>query len=685
MGIGFISTTKTNKTAKKRSRKQQQQPVPVMNEVNFPVVGIGASAGGLQAISELLKCLPVDTGMAFVVIQHLSPQHESMLTELLSRETEMHVSEIRDGMMIKPNQVYVIPPNSNLGILHGTLNLIPREKSVGQYLPIDFFLRSLAREQSNLAVGVILSGSASDGVMGLMEIKAAGGITFAQDQDTAVYGSMPHSAVASGCVDFVKSPDGIAEELIRIGKHPYVKIKDIKPEQTTTDDENSLRKIFLLLRQNTGNDFTYYKQSTVLRRLKRRILLHKLESIKDYAQYLYESPEEVYELSRDLLINVTSFFRDPDVFEDLKRIVFPNISKNKKVGQPIRIWVPGCSTGEEAYSIAICLIEFLGDMAANTRIQLFATDLDEQAINKARAGIYTTSIEDVVSKNRLNRFFTRVDEGYEIAKHIREICVFAQQNVYKDPPFSRLDFISCRNLLIYLSPILQQKIMPVFHYALNYPGYLLLGTSETVGRSVDLFKLIKKKNRLYEKKLGPVQLRTNFGSIPIIEMRNESPGEKETMNTSVWSNQDIQREADRIVLKKYAPCGVVINEELDVLQFRGHTGDYLEPAAGEANLNLLKMARNGLHIELRNIIHHAIKDNLGIHKEGVRLARDGEISFVDVDIEPIKENSSDTKHFLVLFHQRKKNSVSESNWQVEQDNKAVVPDVTFSMKFPYTF
>ena len=623
------------------------------NKLNFPVVGIGASAGGLEAVTALLHDLPTNTGMAFVLVQHLAPTHESMLTELLARETTMPVQEITNGMTIHPNHFYVIPPNTNLGLLHGILHLMPRGDEKGQHLPIDFFLRSLAKEQSSRAIGVILSGSASDGVLGLMEIKAEGGITFVQDE-TAAHSSMPHSAIAAGCVDFVLPPNKIAHELIRIAQHPYLQIQKNKSEEALPEEEDNLRKIFLLIRQISGNDFTYYKQSTILRRIKRRILLHKLERLDDYVRYLQGNPNEVQELFRDLLINVTSFFRDPEVFDGLKNIVFPAIVKDRPEGLPIRIWVAGCSTGEEVYSIAIALFEYLGDMAANTAIQFFATDLDEQAVDKARSGIYQTTISENVSAKRLQRFFTKVEEGYQISKHIRDVCIFAQQNVFKDPPFSKLDLISCRNLLIYLSPVLQKKIMPIFNYALNNKGYLLLGSSETIGRHADLFRLADKKIKLYEKKSVAGMAHFNLSDFTQKNMgeiqRYVSKGESITS----WTNFDIQREADRIVLKKFAPCGVVINEELEVLQFRGHTGIFLEPAAGEASLNLLKMARNGLQVELRNAIRQAMDKNKSIRKGDLQLRTNDEIRNISIEVDPIMGPENQSRYFLVLFQENEK-------------------------------
>jgi len=639
---------------------------------SFPIVGIGASAGGLEAVTALLKELSVNTGMAYVLVQHLAPTRESMLTELLSRETSMPVQEIKDGMLVEPNHFYVIPPNTNLGILNGTLHLMPRADEKGQHLPIDFFLRSLAKEQGSRAIGVILSGSASDGVMGLMEIKAEGGITFAQDEKSAAHSSMPHSAAAAGCVDFILPPKKIALELSRIGQHPYLKFDSAKEAKVLPAEEDNLRKIFLLLRQNSGNDFTYYKQSTILRRIKRRILLHKLERMEDYVRYLQESPPEVEALFRDLLINVTEFFRDPDVFEGLKKIVFPTIVKDRPEGLPMRIWVAGCSTGEEVYSIAIALFEFLGDMAANTAIQFFATDLDEQAVDKARSGIYPNTITDVVSAKRLQRFFTKVDEGYQISKHIRDVCIFAQQNVFKDPPFSRLDMISCRNLLIYLSPVLQKKIMPIFNYALNDKGYLLLGTSETIGRHADLFRLADKKIKLYEKKSISGLRKFELNNYTNVSAINNLDFKAKQITSGNWTNLDIQREADRIVLKKYAPAGVVINEELDVIQFRGHTGAFLEPAAGEASLNLLKMTRYGLQIELRNLIQQVIEKKISICSNDVSMRTDDEIKSIRIEVTPITSPDQSNQNFLVLFQENQFTS-DESKTRKKTDSKKI-PD-----------
>ena len=459
--------------------------------------------------------------MAYILVQHLAPAHESMLTELLGRITSMPVTEITDGLAIEPNHVYVIPPNANLAMLHGVLHLMPRDNQYSQHLPIDYFFRSLAEDQAGNAMGIILSGTASDGVLGLKDIKANGGITFAQDEESAAYNSMPHSAIAAGCVDFVLNPAEMAVELGQLRRHPYLTgMKHGKGQEAIDElseaDEN-LAKIFLLLRQHSGNDFTYYKPSTIQRRIKRRMLLNKIDRLADYVRFLGRTPTEVDALFHDILIHVTGFFRDPLAFDELTKVVFPALMKHRAANLPIRIWVPGCSTGEEVYSLVICLLEFLGEQAAYTPIQIFGTDLDDLAIEQARQAIYPEAINQTVSPERLRKYFIKHEPGYQINRNIRDLCIFSRQNVFKDPPFSRLDLISCRNLLIYLGVVLQKKVLPIFHYALKPNGYLMLGSSETIGRFADLFRLIDKKQKIYMKKTAPTELHYEFsagGAVP---------------------------------------------------------------------------------------------------------------------------------------------------------------------------
>lgn len=614
------------------------------------MVGIGASAGGLEAFSQLLKGLPSDSGAAFVLVQHLDPIHESMLSTLLARETPLPVTEVIDGIPVQPNHVYVIPPNANMAILHGHLHLLPRATEPGPSLPIDYFFRSLAADQGSKAIGVILSGTASDGVLGLKEIKAAGGITFSQDESSAKYGGMPHSAIASGCVDFILPPKKIAAELARIGRHPYLTPPPgVVAEEGLPRGGKDFDKILILLRNRTGDDFTYYKQSTIKRRIKRRMLLHKVDRLPVYLKYLQDTPEELDALHQDILINVTSFFRDPEAFEHLKQHVFPNILKVRGSSGSFRIWVPGCSTGEEAYTVAICLLEFLGDQAYTGAIQIFATDIDEIAIDKARTGIYAESITHDVSPERLRRFFVKVDEGYQIAKHIRDMCIFAKQNVFRDPPFSKLDLISCRNLLIYLGPELQKKVLPIFHYFLRPNGYLLLGTSETVGKFSELFALKDKKQKIYLKKAAILAPAPEFNTR--LRMTGQPATEDETEPS--WTRSDLQQAVDQMVMHKYGPAGVVINHNFDILKFRGHTGPFLEPAPGEASLNVIKMARPGLSMDLRVALNRAAKENEPVSKEGVRVTQNDNIRIIDFEVTPLQAGTAGGHYFLVVFQEQK--------------------------------
>ena len=476
-------------------------------EKAFLTVGIGASAGGLEAFTKLLEHLPPDTGMAFVLVQHLAPTKDSMLAELLSKATSMPVREVQDGMIVEPDHVYVIPPNTVLTVFHGKLRLLPRAEPHTQHMPVDSFFRSLAEDQGQNAVGVILSGTGSDGSLGIRAIKAEGGIVLAQDEQSAKYNGMPRSAVATGAVDFILPPEKIAAELVRISRHPVMTPshrREDRPAASAGEDE--LNRIFMRIRTATGVDFTYYKQATILRRIHRRMLLHKIDALEQYVRYLQENPAEVGVLYQDILINVTSFFREPETFTALKNVVFPRILENRSSDIPLRVWVPGCSTGEEAYSLAMCFSEFSEERGVSHPIQFFASDIDEAAIEKARQGIYPDNIAQDVSPERLRRFFIKTEQGYQISKAIRDQCVFARQNLIKDPPFSKMDLISCRNLMIYFGPVLQKKALPILHYALNPSGYLMLGRSESIGEFSNLFSLVDKNSRIYSKKTSSTQL-----------------------------------------------------------------------------------------------------------------------------------------------------------------------------------
>ncbi|QIR36760.1 response regulator [Tolypothrix sp. PCC 7910] len=613
----------------------------------FPIVGMGASAGGIEAFTELLNHLPNDTGMAFVVVQHLSPNQNSLLSEILSRSTEMPVVEVQNGMVVEPNHVYVIPPNAKMTIAQGVLNLAPRGKTYGLFMSVDAFLISLAEERGSKAIGVVLSGGDGDGARGLEHIKEAGGITFAQTQDSAKVAGMPSTALASGNVDFVLTPREIAEELTKLSRHPYIQSQQqAATTEVIPESGDAVSTIFSLLKSATGVDFHQYKQNTLKRRILRRMILYKLERLEDYVRYLLENPAEVLALHQDVLITVTSFFRDPESFEALKTKVFPVITQNRTQDTPIRIWVAGCSTGQEAYSLAICLLEFLADQVINTSIQIFATDVNEAVIEIARMGFYKASQVTEVSPERLRRFFVQVEGGYQISKPVRELCIFARQNLIADPPFSQLDLITCRNVLIYLGSPIQKKLLPIFHYGLRPTGFLMLGTSETVGEFSNLFTLVDRKFKIYSRKMAPAQLGIDLiaSNYPLKLNTPRSP-----VNENGWDEIEMQRTADQIVLNQYAPVGVVINKDLEIVQFRGQTSFYLQPPAGRPSFNLLKMAKEELRLELRTAIHQAKQRQTSVRKEGIQIIENRQVRLVQVDVVPFKSARGDESYFLVLF------------------------------------
>lgn len=613
----------------------------------FPIVGIGASAGGLEAFTNLLEHLPPDTGMSFVLVQHLAPAKDSILSELLSKTTSMPVHEVQDGMRVEPNHIYVIPPNALMTIFHGALRLQPRPEPRTQYMPVDSLFRSLADDQAQNAVGIILSGTGSDGALGIRAIKAEGGIVIAQDEQSAKYNGMPKSAAATGAVDYLLSPEKIAAELTRISRHPFmaprITLKSEAPERAGDDD---LNRIFQLLRTSTGVDFTYYKHSTILRRIQRRILLHRLDGLEHYIRYLRENPAEAGILYQDILINVTSFFRDPETFTALKNAVFPRILENRSSDMPIRVWVPGCSTGEEVYSLAICFAEFSEEQGVSYPVQFFASDIDEAAIETARRGVYPDNILQDVSPERIRRFLTKTEQGYQISKAIREQCVFARQNLIKDPPFSKMDLISCRNLLIYFGPVLQKKAIPILHYALNPSGHLMLGGSESIGEFLELFSLIDKKSRIYSKKTAMTQLHYDRDRSP---SRGTTLLKKKTEEHAA-GGLDIQKETDSIILARYSPPGLVINEDLDILQFRGNISPYLKPQSGKASLNLMKMAGESFAMELRVLIRQAAGSDNPVRKEGIKVRNNNVVSTINIEVVAFKAASdSRERHFLVIF------------------------------------
>ena len=615
------------------------------------IVGVGASAGGLEAFTQLLQHLPADTGMAFVLIQHLAPTHPSLLTTILAKVTVMPVAEAEEGMSVKPDRVYVIPPNFDLVLVGNRLRLSVREKIHGKYLPVDRFLKSLATQRQNRAIAVILSGADGDGAMGLAAVKAAGGITFAQDIASSKFEGMPDRAISTGQVDFILPPAAIATEIAKIAQHFYVaRLPPVTPESATSavKEADVLATIFTLLHRYKGVDFTGYKPATLKRRILRRMALHSFERWDDYLQYIRTHPSEITALERDLLINVTSFFRDPVTFDRLKATVLPTILAQKSPGVPVRIWVAGCSTGEEAYSIGICLLEYLAEHNLQLPIQIFATDISDGVIDRARMGIYKLGMMAGVSPERLRRFFVKVDGGYQISKPVRELCVFARQNLIADPPFSQLDLISCRNVLIYLGAELQKRLIPIFHYALKPQSFLMLGTSESIGEFVDLFAPIDKKSKIYARKSAPrsPQLRFNSSDRVLDKVKPMMPIDDDNRN-----DLDLNQFADRLVLDRYAPVGVTIDEDMNIVQFRGQTGNYFEPAAGKPSFNLFKMIKPELVVELRAAVHQAKQQQEIVRQEGLRLATATGVKTIDLEVIPFKVGANDKPYLLVLFQE----------------------------------
>jgi two-component system, chemotaxis family, CheB/CheR fusion protein len=613
----------------------------------FPIVGIGASAGGLEAFTKLLENLPPDTGMAFVLVQHLAPTKDSILAELLSKATTMTVSEVQDGMTVEPDHVYVIPPNTIMAIFHGALTLQPRAEPHSHHMPVDAFFRSLAQDQGQNAFGIILSGTGSDGSLGIQALKAEGGIILAQDERSAKYDGMPKSAIATGTVDYILPPEKLAAEIVRISHHPVMTFPTaLKTDHQLKAGVDDLNKIFMRIRTGTGVDFTYYKQATILRRIHRRMLLNKIEAMEQYVRYLQENPAEVEVLYQDILINVTSFFRDPETFNALTNVVFPRILEKKSSDSPLRIWVPGCSTGEETYSLAMCFSEFSEELSISPPILFFASDIDETSIEKARQGLYPENIAEDVSSERLRRFFNKTEQGYQISKTIRDQCVFARQNLIKDPPFSKMDLISCRNLMIYFGPVLQRKALPILHYALNPSGYLMLGRSESIGEFADLFSLVDKKNRIYSKKTASTQLRFDQDQTRF-EVKSGLKKKAEVLATE--GPDDIQKATDSIILGRYSPAGLVINENMDILHFRGNISPYLKPRSGKASLNLMKMASESLAMDLRVLIHQAREKNIAIRKEGIKIRHNKVVTIVNIEVIAFKTRAISERMFLVIF------------------------------------
>ncbi|MBY0268422.1 MAG: PAS domain-containing protein [Burkholderiales bacterium] len=622
------------------------------DEAGFPIVGIGASAGGLAAFETFFSAIPntSGSGIAYIIVQHLAPNHKSMLTELIGRYTRMQVLEVEHGMVVKPDCIYIIPPNHDMAFLNGTLQLLEPAAPRGQRLPIDFFFRSLAQDQHARAIGIVLSGTGSDGSQGVRAIKGEGGMVMAQSFDSTEYDGMPRSAVATGMVDFVLPPEDMPAQLMAYVGHAFIRIRSAAKSSGLKVDEG-LKKIFVLLRAQTGHDFSRYKLNTINRRIERRMAVQQLEQVNDYVQYLRRNPAELEALFRDLLIGVTNFFRDPEAFKALEEEAIVRLLSNKPVGAAIRVWVPGCSTGEEAYSIAILLQERMDALKANFKLLVFATDIDSRAIEHARMGIYTASIAADISSERLKRYFTEEPGGgfYRINKFIRDMLVFSEQDVIKDPPFSRIDLISCRNLLIYMGPELHKKLIPLFHYALNPGGILFLGSSESIGDHLDLFATLNRSAKLYQRKDEGIPLRQSLSRF-LPALSEDGTVQRTTRKSADNSAAQLRELTERTLLQYYAAAGALVNERGDILYLHGRTGQYLESAAGEAGLNILKMARQGLRPALTTALHKAAAKKETVSQSGLRVKTNGDFSSVDLTVQPVAAaKAADQPLFLVIL------------------------------------
>lgn len=659
---------------KEHTSKGQTEPAPVDAEgsdaqntpgpgfTSFPIVGIGASAGGLAAFEAFFSGMPpdADPGMAFVLVQHLAPDHSSILTELVQRTTRMKVMEVVDGMAVQVNCAYIIPPNRDMAFLNGTLQLLEPSAPRGHRLPIDFLFRSLAQDQRERAIGIVLSGTGSDGTLGVRAIKGEGGMVMVQNPDSCEFDGMPRSAVATGMVDYELPPAEMPAKLMAYVAHAFG-----SPPRPAIDtapvNENALKKIFILLRTQTGHDFSQYKTSTIYRRIERRMAVHQVDAIDSYVKFLQQTPVEVEALFRDLLIGVTNFFRDPEAFEVLEKQVIPKLFDGKPAGAVVRAWSAACSTGEEAYSIAILLQERLEMLRQSYKVQVFATDIDSRAIATARAGIYPASIANDISPERLARFFTVEPDGsaYRVHKSIRDMLVFSEHDVIKDPPFSKLDLISCRNLMIYMSTNLQKKLIALFHYALMPGGMLFLGTSETVGEFGELFAVLDRKSKAYQRKEDfQGEKRAALGRFlshrPTVTAREVA--QPLTAGQAVPAAKlSLRQLTEQTLLQQVTPTGALVNGQGDILYLHGRTGMFLEPAPGDAGINnILKMAREGLRRDLTTALHKAANSKERVHAQGLRVKTNGHFSQVNLTVCPVLHGSAaalESPLFVVILEE----------------------------------
>jgi len=630
-------------------QKNTKSPTPPTRQPSGPtasalrIIGIGASAGGLEAFEQFFRNMPADSGMAFVLISHLSPDHVSLLAEILQRATNMPVIEAQDQMQVSANSVYTIPPNRNMTIFHGKLQLSIPFESHAPHLPIDEFLRSLAEDQGDNAIGIILSGTGTDGTLGLRDIVGAGGVSLVQEPATAKYDGMPSSAIQAGYANHTLPVEKMAEVIISGSRHQ----EHLQEAPSASAAVSGMARILLQLRSATGQDFTLYKKSTITRRIERRMSQHNIEDTEVYARFLKENPAEVHTLFKELLINVTSFFRDTEAFLVLQLEVLPKLCKGKPEGYVFRAWVAGCATGEEAYSIAILLREWMDNNQQEFKVQIYSTDLDDDAIATARAGIYPPNIVQDVTPERLHRFFTKEDAGYRVKKQIREMVVFAVQNVIKDPPFTKLDLLSCRNLMIYLEPELQNRLIPAFHYSLKPSGVLFLSPSESIGNHTELFSPLNRKWKFYFAKQTTSSSRSLMTTPSNWATSSSGKAPEEFMQKTKEPNfAELTR---RVLVQCFAPASVVTDLKGNILYVHGETGKYLRPAPGQASLNIIEMAREGLELQLRAAIHLAASEGAPSLNREMQVKTNGDFTTVSLSVRPLPNPHAGDGLLLISF------------------------------------
>lgn len=606
------------------------------------IIGIGASAGGLEPLRSFMGNVPGNSGLSFIIVQHMDPQHKDLLVDILRKDTTMKVVQVKENMPVRPNCVYIIPPNKNMFIQDRVLHLSDNPSARTLHLPIDFFFRSLADDLQDKSIGVILSGMGTDGTLGLKAIKEKGGMVVVQEPASAQFDSMPRSAIEAGLADVIAPAESLPAQIIAqaLGQPLNEQAAPAQAEKST----GSFEKIIGLLLAQTGTDFSAYKKNTVYRRIERRLVVHEIDKMSAYVQYLQENPQELELLFKELLIGVTRFFREPHEWELLKRKVLPELMSKQASSDTIRVWIPGCTSGEEAYSLAIVFKEMLDELrpAREITMQIFATDLDRDAIDKAREGIYPVTIAESVSPERLERYFVKVDRGYQVIRSIREMVIFAQQNMIKDPPFTKIDLLICRNLLIYLTVEMQKKLIPLFHYSLNPGGFLFLGSAETVGSFTNLFKQLARKSRLY-KRLQPL-LRTE----PVEFPTSFTPAQSITTE-ALKVVPNLQSQTDKLILQTYSPATVLTNAKGDILYITGRTGKYLEPAAGKVNWNIFAMAREGLNYTLSNAFYQALRQKEEITVKNAVVINESGPQMLEIIINPLKEPEVLRGNVLIVF------------------------------------